>query len=96
MLDTLWRYLSGRPAARHRCLAMAGGPRLYRIPITCCLDGRAHDVTDENVAAGRTAGGRYQALCGHVVLPAALVAPIGRPCALCATVLAMAHRPRLG
>jgi hypothetical protein len=65
--------------------------RLYTIPITCCLDGRAHDVTDQNVAAGWRAGGRYEALCGYVVVPAAMVAPIGRPCARCAAVVA-SHR----
>jgi hypothetical protein len=65
--------------------------RLYTIPITCCLDGQAHDVTDESVAAGWRAGGRYEALCGYVVVPAAMVAPIGRPCARCAAVVA-SHR----
>jgi hypothetical protein len=65
--------------------------RLYTIPITCCLDGRAHDVTDQNVAAGWRAGGRYEALCGYVVVPAAMVAPIGRPCARCAAVVT-SHR----
>ena len=55
--------------------------RLYTIPITCCLDGRTHDVTDESVAAGRVTGGRYEALCSYVVVPAAMVAPVGRPCA---------------
>jgi hypothetical protein len=48
--------------------------RRYTIPITCCLDGQAHDVTDENVAAGRHTG-EYRALCGYVVLPAAMAAP---------------------
>lgn len=66
--------------------------RLYTSPITCCRDGQAHEVTDENVAAGRT--GEYQALCGYVVLAAALVAPVGRPCASCAAVVA-AHRAEL-
>jgi len=67
--------------------------RLYTIPITCCLDGRAHDVTDESVITGWRAGGRYEALCGYVVVPAAMVAPIGRRCARCAEVVA-SHQQR--
>jgi hypothetical protein len=65
------------------------GERWYTIPITCRLDGLAHDVTDENVAADHT--GDYPALCGHVVSAAAMVAPVGRPCAKCAAVSALAR-----
>jgi hypothetical protein len=65
--------------------------RLYTIPVTCCRDGQAHDVTDESAAAGR-ATGDYQALCGYVVVPAAMAAPVGRPCERCTAVLA-AHQP---
>lgn len=43
--------------SRRRQVGMVVVKRLYTIPITCCLDGLAHDVTDENVAAGRKAGG---------------------------------------
>ncbi|MGH3888125.1 MAG: hypothetical protein ACRDSZ_16445 [Pseudonocardiaceae bacterium] len=43
--------------------------RLYTIPVTCCCDGQAHDVTDESATAGRRTG-NYQALCGYVVVPA--------------------------
>ncbi|MGH3922325.1 MAG: hypothetical protein ACRDTT_05560 [Pseudonocardiaceae bacterium] len=66
--------------------------RLRTIPITCCVDGQAHDVTDENVAAGRT--GEYLALCGYRVVAAPLVAPVGRPCAKCTAVLVAAHQPQ--
>ena len=68
--------------------------RLYTIPITCCADGLAHEVTDENVAAGRHAG-HYQALCGYRVVAAAMVAPVGRPCTRCTAVL-VAAQPTTG
>lgn len=60
---------------------IAVAQRRDTIPITCCLDGQAHDITDDNVDAGHD--GHYQALCGHLVLAAALAAPVGRPCASC-------------
>jgi hypothetical protein len=63
----------------------------YTIPITCCLDGQAHDVTDESVAAGRETGD-YQALCGYVLASASMAAPLGRPCARCTDVLAAHQR----
>jgi hypothetical protein len=66
--------------------------RLRTIPITCGVDGQEHEVTDENMAAGRHAG-RYQALCGYRVVAAAMVAPAGRPCFQCTEVLAAAQRP---
>lgn len=55
-------------------------------PITGQLDGLAHEVSDENVAASRD--GEYLALCGHRFLAAPLVAPVGRPCPQCAAVQA--------
>jgi hypothetical protein len=64
----------------------SGCHRLYTTAITCGVDGLAHEVTDENMAAGRHAG-RYQALCGYRVLAAAMAAPIGRPCSRCTAVL---------
>ncbi len=60
--------------------------RLDTIPITCRLDGQAHDVTDDNVATGRSTG-EYEALCGYRVVAAPMVAPVGRPCAKCTAVL---------
>ncbi|MGH3973501.1 MAG: hypothetical protein ACRDS9_09260 [Pseudonocardiaceae bacterium] len=66
---------------------------IQTIPITCCLDGQAHDVTDENVATGRT--GEFLALCGYRVVAAPLVTPVGPPCARCTAVLVAAHPGRL-
>ena len=68
-------------------MVVAAAERLYTIPITCCVDGQAHDVTDESVVTGREAGG-YEALCGYVVVPAPMIAPAGRPCPDCTAVLA--------
>ncbi|MGH2855611.1 MAG: hypothetical protein ACRDLF_15630 [Solirubrobacteraceae bacterium] len=68
--------------------AVLGGSlaqRLYTIPITCCVDGQAHDVTDESAAAGHHAG-EYQALCGYVVSAAPMIAPVGQPCSRCIAV----------
>ncbi len=65
--------------------------RLYTIPVTCCRDGQAHNVTDESAAAGRETGD-YQALCGYVVAPAPMAAPVGRPCPGC-TAVVTAHQP---
>ncbi|MBV9161578.1 MAG: hypothetical protein JO281_08515 [Pseudonocardiales bacterium] len=66
--------------------------RLYTIPITCGVDGLAHEVTDENTAAGRHTG-HYEALCGYRVVAAAMAAPVGRPCTRCTAVLVAAHQP---
>jgi len=57
------------------------------IPITCRVNGQAHDVTDESAAVGREAGG-YEALCGYVVVPAPMITPVGRSCPDCTAVLA--------
>lgn len=70
----------------------SGCHRLYTTAITCSVDGLAHEVIDESMAAGRHAG-RYQALCGSRVLAAAMVAPIGRPCTRCTAVLVAARQP---
>ncbi len=71
--------------------------RLYTIPITCRLDGQAHDVTDASVAAGKRTG-EYAALCGYVVSAAPMVAPVGRRCVRCTAVStptrALVGRPR--
>ncbi len=65
--------------------------RLYTIPVTCRVDGQAHDVTDESFAASQRTG-EYQALCGYVVSAAPMVAPVGRRCARCTAVLVPAQR----
>jgi hypothetical protein len=55
--------------------------------------GTAHHVLD---AHGPGPAGRPHAagLCGRVFLPAALAAPLGRPCPLCSAALDLAVRPR--
>ena len=63
------------------------GPRraVSTVTITCARDGRAHDVPDAQIAGPQADGaGRYVAVCGHVVTPAAMVEPEGAPCPLCA------------
>jgi hypothetical protein len=50
----------------------------------------AHEVTDEAFAASDR--GEYEALCGAVFVAAPLVAPVGRPCPRCLSVLAAALR----
>ena len=47
------------------------------------VDGLAHDVEDPEVVAGCSRG-RYVAMCGADVAPAALTAPSGRVCRSCA------------
>jgi hypothetical protein len=66
--------------------------RLYTIPITCYFDRRAHEVTDENIVAGRQTG-HYEALCGYRIIAAAMAAPVGRPCPECTAVLVAARLP---
>jgi hypothetical protein len=65
--------------ARHWQVVVVVAERLFTIPITCHVDRRAHEVTDENTAAGRRTG-HYKALCGYRVIAAAMAAPVGRPC----------------
>lgn len=48
------------------------------------VDGLDHAVTDEAFARGRDDDlGRYEGLCGHVVLPFSMLVPPGRPCDRC-------------
>jgi hypothetical protein len=66
--------------------------RLYTIPITAQFGAQLeHHVTDEAAAAGRQSG-QYQALCGCLFLAAPMAAPVGRPCAACAAILAASRR----
>lgn len=48
-------------------------------------DGIDHAVTDEEFARGRrdNTQGRYEALCGHVVLTGSMLLPPGRLCPKC-------------
>ncbi len=55
------------------------------ISVTCVADGRAHRVSDVEIATeAARRDGYYQALCGHLVAAASMVEPDGLPCALCA------------
>jgi hypothetical protein len=56
-------------------------------PVTCTQDGIAHEITDEVMAAAMADQTPFEAVCGHIVLPAPLVAPNGRPCRRCAMFL---------
>ena len=56
------------------------------IPVTAAGDGVEHEVADEAIGGGHP-GGRYQALCGEVIAPAALMEQPGRPCPACAVEL---------
>lgn len=77
-----------------RDAAVAVPRRLYTIPMTALLGARVeHEVTEDAFAAGQAAGrGEFQALCGPVFIPAAMVAPPGRPCPECLDILAASHR----
>ncbi|MBV9011962.1 MAG: hypothetical protein JO272_07920 [Pseudonocardiales bacterium] len=65
------------------------------ITIICEVDRRAHEIIEEDVAAGRRSGNRqYWAICGyHFMLPAPRVAIAAPPCEQCAAVLAGRNRP---
>ncbi len=57
------------------------------VSITCLVDGRAHQVPDLQLGTPEAGGGgRYRALCGHLVTAASLAAPDGAPCPSCAAV----------
>lgn len=56
-------------------------------PVTCTQDGIAHQITDEVMAAAMADQAPYEAVCGHIVTPAPLIAPNGRPCPRCAMFL---------
>ncbi|MGH3885966.1 MAG: hypothetical protein ACRDSZ_05225 [Pseudonocardiaceae bacterium] len=78
----------GRPAITSRPLT-----------VTSTVDGRDHLINDRAMADGHAASrGQFTALCGHLVVAAALVAPPGPPCRDCAAVLGRneASRHRVG
>lgn len=71
--------------ARHRASAAGATAVPFRlVALTDARTGAAHLLTDEAMAAGRRAGGRYAAECGAEVLPASLTAPEHRSCPDCA------------
>ncbi|MDP8932412.1 MAG: hypothetical protein M3O70_28655 [Actinomycetota bacterium] len=56
----------------------------YVSPLTCSVDGLAHLVSEDALAAGLSAAsGLYVARCGHQVAAAPLVSPPGPPCPRC-------------
>lgn len=58
------------------------------VTVTSTVDGRDHLIDDRSMADGRAAGhGQFTALCGHLVVAAALVAPPGPSCRDCAALL---------
>lgn len=63
-------------------------------PYTDQLDGLAHLVTDDAVAAGiASRKGIYQACCGYVVTVTSLTAPDGATCARCLACTRVARTP---
>jgi hypothetical protein len=84
-------YLRGRmqqgrsPAAG----TTAGLARTFLAAMTCVPDGHDHWVWDDADQAQR-----YLALCGRLVIPAALVTPPGPTCPACAAVVAQSHPQR--
>ncbi|MPZ64871.1 MAG: hypothetical protein GEU83_04940 [Pseudonocardiaceae bacterium] len=68
--------------------------RLYASPVTCTVDGLAHLVNDAALAAANR--GTYTAMCGHSVVAAPMVSPIGRPCERCAAQSGAPQRPVSG
>lgn len=63
--------------------AHAGAPP---VPMTCTGDGLDHRVSETSLSDACRSG-RYRAVCGRLVIPAALVAPPGRVCPACSVVL---------
>ncbi len=56
----------------------------HAVLITCAVDGLAHLVSDDALAAGLTASrGFYVARCGHQVAAAPLISPPGPRCPRC-------------
>lgn len=61
-------------------------PRPARV--TSTVDGRDHLIDDRTMADDRAEShGQFTALCGHLVVAAALVAPPGPSCRDCAALL---------
>lgn len=59
--------------------------RVYVAWHRCDVDARDHAVTDEEFARGRRANsaGRYESVCGHVVVVGSMLRPPGSPCMAC-------------
>ena len=69
--------------------------RTPTVTVTCCVDARAHEVCDVELAeAASRHDGLVRAVCGHVFAAAPMVAPEGPPCQLCAAVRDAQAPPR--
>lgn len=63
---------------------------------TCELDRMDHAISDEDMAAGFSAGaGRYEAVCGTTVCASSLTCPPGRRCASCEAIVQRISRESL-
>ena len=79
------RRVASLPASRRRAASAARAlPAPMVIEMTDGCTNVTHQVTDEAMAEGRRAGGRYRAICGARVLSASLAAPVRRHCPRCA------------
>lgn len=76
-----------QPNRRPRAGATAGHTRTLLTSMICVADGHDHWVSDNPDNAHR-----YQALCGRLVIPAALVTPPGPACPGCVAMLNDGHR----
>ncbi len=67
----------------HRARDPVTTAALLTIELVDSPSGLAHRVSQETFAADRRDGGRYQALCGGLVLPASLTTPARGHCPAC-------------
>lgn len=75
-----------RHAPRTERRSVTASSRIHSIPLPGVSDGIEHEISDEAMTGGHV-GGRYQALCGELIAPAALTEQPGRPCPACAVEL---------
>lgn len=85
------------PSVGTSAAAVAGGPAIVTVAVTCRVDERSHAVPDTELTRTAAADtGRYHAVCGYVVSPAPLVAPDGKPCDVCAQLVDAPRKRRRG
>ena len=76
---------------------MSGPTAPRTTSVTSATDGRTHRIAEDAYTAGLVAGsGRYTALCGRLVMAAALVCPPGPDCQGCTAAVGAAHRAEHG
>uniref|UniRef100_UPI003F4999E9 hypothetical protein n=1 Tax=Pseudonocardia sp. CA-138482 TaxID=3240023 RepID=UPI003F4999E9 len=63
------------------CVVVGGVLELVTA-MTSVADGLEHAIADSEFVPSRH-GGRYRAVCGHLVVPGSMSAPPGRPCPPC-------------